>query len=244
LDSGGENLKGRPPAVKQLPVGFTWVSRIEVQMPGIAIGHIAKVEISQGLFGGQGQPLDFESPGLPSLEFTIPADRLLSPGEKLPLDKNLVAEIGELAAGGSPAAARGVSLSLPISVTNEDYNPHPCNSFSLYVQSENGEVSEYSTIGEHGGWRSEDIPGKRTQKLSSALVDSASRGLPGDGLHAVLLYRRSDSFLSELQFCGFIPIPDELRQRIRRTTSEPSPTGSDERGPRVRPPARPRLDQE
>ena len=161
LDGRDGSLKGRPPAVKQLPVGFTWVSRIEVQMPGIAIGHIAKIELSQGLFGGQKHSLDFQNPGLPSLEFRIPAERLLSPGEKLPLDKNLVAEIGELAAGGS----RGVSLSLPISVINEDYNPHPCESFKLYVQSENGEVWEYSTIGERSGWSSEEIPGKTTKKL-------------------------------------------------------------------------------
>ena len=144
----------------QLPVGFTWVSRIEVQMPGIAIGHIARVELSQGLFGGKKHLLDFQSPALPSLEFRVPAERLLSPGAKLPLDKNLVAEIGELAAGSSP----GVSLSLPISVSNEDYNPHPCESFKLYVQSENGEVWEYSTIGERRGWSSEEIPGKDDAK--------------------------------------------------------------------------------
>ena len=216
LDGGGGSLKGRPPAVKQLPVGFTWVSRIEVQMPGIAIGHIAKVELSQGLFGGQKHLLDFQNSGMPSLEFRIPADRLLSPGEKLPLDKNLVAEIGELAAGGS----RGGSLSLPISVINEDYNPHPCESFKLYVQSENGEVWEYSTIGERSGWSSEEIPGKTTKKLSSALADSDSRGSLSEGLHAVLLYRSPEGILSEPRFCGFIPIPDDVRKRMRRNASE------------------------
>jgi serine/threonine protein kinase len=244
LDGGGESVKGRPPAIKQLPVGFTWVSRIEVPMPGIAIGHIAKIELSEGLLGGDRHSLDWESPGLPSLEFRIPAEQLLSPGKNLPLDKNLVAEIGELAADGSSVAARGVSLSLPISVTNEDYNPHPSDSFNLYVQSENGEVWEYATIGDQGGWRSEAIPGKTTQKLRSSLVDSASRGLPGDGLHAVLLYRRSDTFLSEPRFCGFIPIPDDLRQRLRRTASEPSPGAGGERGVRAPRPAKPRSDQE
>ena len=34
----------------------------------------------------------FQNPGLPSLEFGIPAERLLSPGEKLPVGQNLVAE--------------------------------------------------------------------------------------------------------------------------------------------------------
>jgi tetratricopeptide (TPR) repeat protein len=216
LDGGGGSLKGRPPSVKQLPTGFTWVSRIEVQMPGIAIGHIARIELSEGLFGGKMRSLDFQNPALPSLEFKIPAERLLSPGEKLPLDKNLVAEIGGLAVGSSP----GLSLSLPMSVTNEDYNPHPCESFKLYVQSENGEVWEYSTIGEHRGWSSEDIPGKTTRKLSAALADSGLRGSLSEGLHAVLLYRSPEGILSEPRFCGFIPIPDDVRQRMKRTTNE------------------------
>ena len=98
-----QNLNGMPPAVEQLPVGFTWVSTIDVQMPGIAIGYIARIEISEGFFGGKNHSLDFQSPIFPSLEFKVPAERLLSPGQELPLDKNLVAKIGKLAVGSSPA---------------------------------------------------------------------------------------------------------------------------------------------
>jgi tetratricopeptide (TPR) repeat protein len=216
LEGGGRNLKGRPPSVKQLPVGFTWVSRIDVQMPGIAIEHVARVSLSEGLFGGKKHLLDFQKPALPSLDFKVPADFLLSPGAKVPLDKNLVAEIGELAAGGSS----GLPLSLPISVTNEDYNAHPCESFKLYVQSENGEVWEYSTIGERRGWNSEELPGKTTQKLSAVLADSGSRGSLSEGLHAVLLYRSPEGILSEPRFCGFVPVPDDVRQRMKKTTNE------------------------
>ena len=214
-----QNLEGTPPAVEQLPVGFTWVSTIEVQMPGIAIGHIAKIELSEGFFGGKNHSLDFQNSRLPSLEFKIPDEQLLSPGKELSIDKNLVAKIGKLTAGSSP----GISFSLPISVTNEDYNPHPCKSLKLYVQSENGEVREYATIGEGSAWTSEDIPGKSTKKLGFSLVESASRVFTAEGLHAVLLYRSSNGIFSEPQFCGFIPVPDEVQQRMKRTTSEPSP---------------------
>ena len=53
----------------------------------------------RGLVWRKEQLLDFQNPALPSLEFKVPSDFLLSPGTKVPLDKNLVAEIGELAAG-------------------------------------------------------------------------------------------------------------------------------------------------
>jgi len=202
LDGGGGSLKGRPLAVRRLPVGFTWVSRIDVQMPGIAIEHVARIELSEGMFGGKKQLLDFQNPALPSLKFKVPSDFLLSPGAKVPLDKNLVAEIGELAAGSSS----GLSLSLPISVSNEDYNPHPCESFKLYVQSENGEVWEYSTIGERRGWGSEELPGKTKKKLSAVLTDSGSRGSLSEGLHAVLLYRSAlKAFFSSHGFAALFP---------------------------------------
>ena len=60
----------------------------------------------------------------------------------------------------------------------------------------------------------------------------------------MLLYRRSDNFLSEPQFCGFIPIPDEVRQHMRRTTSEPSQIESDGSSERVPPPAKPQSGDE
>ena len=87
LDGGGGSLKGRPPSVRQLPVGFTWVSRIDVQMPGIAIEHVARIELSEGLFGGKKQLLDFQNPALPSLEFKVPSDFLLSPGRSCRLTR-------------------------------------------------------------------------------------------------------------------------------------------------------------
>jgi serine/threonine protein kinase len=215
LDGGNQNLKGRPPAVKQMPLGFTWVSRIDMQLPVIAIEHIVKIEISEGLFGSKKQLLAFQNPALPSLEFKVPPDFLLSPGAKVSLDKNLVAEIGELAVGSSSSA----SLLLPISITNEDYNAHPCKWFKLYVQSNNGEVWEYSTIGK-SGWNSEEIPGKTTRKLSATLADSGSRGSLSEGLHAVLLYRSPEGIFSELRFCGFVPVPDNVRQRMKKTTNK------------------------
>jgi hypothetical protein len=188
-------------------------------MPGIAIEHIARIELSEGLFGGKKQLLDFQNPALPSLDFKVPADFLLSPGTKVPLDKNLVAEIGELAAGSSS----GLPLSLPISVSNDDYNPHPCESFKLYAQSKNGEVWEYSAIGESRGWNSDELPGKTTRKLNAARTDSGSRGSLSEGLHAVLLYRSPEGILSEQRFCGFVPIPpDDVRQRMRRTMGGPA----------------------
>ena len=92
-------------------------------------------------------------------------------------------------------------------VANEDYNPHPCEPFKLYVQSENGDVWEYSTIGERSGWASADIPGKTTKKLRAAPADSGPCGSPGEGLHAVLLYRSPESTLSEPRLLWFCPHP-------------------------------------
>jgi serine/threonine protein kinase len=231
-------LKGTPPAFKQLPVGFTWVTTINVNMPAIA--PIARVDLVEGLFGKQSQPLDFGNPVRPSFEFEIPSERLLTPGTKLNMDDNLVAEIGRLNADSSSTAMQRVSVSLPISVTNEDYNPHDTESFDVYVQLDNGEVRQYSTTQKGNAWSSEVIPGKSTQKYLAAVLNSTAAG----GLRAVLLYRRRNRILSGPEFCGFVPIPDDVRQQIKSTTSDPAPTVSEESHGRIRGPVKPRPGQE
>ncbi len=198
------SMRGAPPALSQLPAGFTWVSKIHVSMPELAVEHITKIELE--LFDPLGETikkqLDPRPSEWPSLDFKVPSEIRLTPGTKLRLDKNLVAEIGKLEIDSSAE----LPFSLPISVTNEDYNPHPCESFELYVQWENGEVWQYARI------KGEEILGKTTRKLSTVLTDSGSRGSLSKEMQAVLLYWHPGS----LRFCGFVPIPDEVRTYIKK----------------------------
>jgi hypothetical protein len=220
-----------PLSIRQLPVGFTWVSRVEVNMPESAIAHITDVAINQGTFANQKQSLDFKDPRLPSLDFKVPDEMLLAPGKKVTLDKNenLVAEFGDL------TLDRSRSLSLAISVANQDYNPHKCDAFCVYVQSDDGEVRYCLTIGES---QREEIPGQMTRKLGvlpdrtrvvtppirpgrnkkPVASDPNTPGLLSGGIHAVLIYHRPNGGFvgSQTQFCGFVPVPDAVRGQSKK----------------------------
>jgi len=174
---------------------------------GIAIEHIARVEF-EGFLEGKGNRSIFRVQPFPRsiLEY-LPKDcyrRARNCRWTRPRSRDR-----ELAVTSSP----GVSLLLPDkAVSNEDYNP-TVRFLQLVRAVENGEVLEYSTIGDAAVGVPRQIPGRRRRSLACPTNSgSGSRGLTTEGT-------RQYSFIAALLIVftaasrGFIPIPDDVRQR-------------------------------
>ena len=267
---GTHIMYGTPSRVQQMPVGFTWTGILKVKMPQNA--PISKVELERKRFGGTFQnpdtrryPMNTGEPAAADFEFDIPPRLLLSEGTNIETGRDVRAGLGHLSVRdsytirehsgyGQPKNEKGLSLSLPIEVTNMDYNPRTVSVPRLSVQFENGEVIERSedTVIQSaqlqdnpdflGGSLAFDVPGKsvHTLILRVDVAESMNAEL-GLNVRRILLY-------AEDGFEGFVQIPDDARQRIvaiARGESEQA-IGEDSRagahrptsGPSVVPPAR------
>jgi len=223
---GGFNLEGGlGKAVEWIPAGFTWTGKVLVSMPKIA--PAVKVELKWTRFGAPLEKprtsrvtLDIARAGPPNLAFEIPKDRLLPEGTVVDHDKNLIAEVGRLTVHDSFAVTdymgrrmeNGLSLSVPIKVTNGDYNAHQVRTFGISVQFENGEVSGYPRL-----TPAEEIPGKSVRTLLAHADFPATMEESRMNVRAVLLYGP----VSGPGFPRFIPIPDDVRKRIREIANSP-----------------------
>ena len=199
---------------------------------------ITKVELERERFGAMFQksdtrrfPMNFEEPTDPDFEFNIPPRLLLSEGAIIEAGRDVSAKIGHLAVQnsytirehngyGQPKKARGLSLSLPIEVTNMDYNPRTATVPQLSVQFENGEVighSEETVIQSAelqnnpdfwSGSQTFEIPGRsvRTLTLRIDIAESMNAEV-GLNVRRILLYGKDG-------FRGFVQIPDDARQSI------------------------------
>ncbi|HEY5314818.1 MAG TPA: DUF4339 domain-containing protein [Pirellulales bacterium] len=168
---GGANVvRGALPRLDQLPVGFTWTTKVNIPMPAAAPMHRAALTVvvlrvrSRGSIIGTvheqkdetyNVPIALPKPGEnhePAFDFKIPSSLLLLPGTELREGKDLVAGVGRVRTtrpdpprGRRVATADGATLSLPIAVKNGDYSAHGSERFELYVQTRNGELWKYAT---------------------------------------------------------------------------------------------------
>ena len=155
-------LEGTPPAIEQMPVGFTWAGKISIRMPQTA--PIAKVELERERFRGMFQQSDTRrfamsssTPTIPDFEFDIPSHLLLSEGATIEAGRDLRSKVGHLIVRdsftakdfgpqrfGAPRSDRGLFLSLPIEFTNMDYNVRTATVPRIWIQFEDGQVVDTS----------------------------------------------------------------------------------------------------
>jgi hypothetical protein len=251
-------LRGAPACLDQMPVGFTWTSELVVQMPPSA--PVAKVELECALPSGSlfqrpatlRVPLNVANPVVPDFGFTIPVQLALAEGSTIVAGKDIRGKIGRLTVGdsfiiktasgyGPPKTIRGLSLSLPVELTNLDYNQRVAVVPRLAIQCADGETLE--TLDE------DIVQSAELKDNPNFLSGSPSFGMPGSSSHTVLLHvniaagmrAKVGSKLSGLllyvqdTFCGFVRIPDDASAAIARIgggdSSATTPAGSRGDGP-------------
>lgn len=220
--AGQSALEGAPQDSESLPIGFTWVSPVKVRLARIA--PIARMEIVRELRAGIFRSLDprtvrrslnFEAPQFPELDFDVPVEHTLSPGQVLTLGRDLSARIGDVSVKGEfsqrhPEYGRqcGYAITLPVTVKNLDYNEHSFTSFGIAVQLDSGMVTELPPGHDHA------LPVPAQQEIraeSSALIALATTLRRGSALPQplrLLVYQGA-------RFRGCIPLVTNIRARCR-----------------------------
>jgi hypothetical protein len=230
---GPGGVRGSPHDVESLPLGFTWTGKVRIEMPRKA--PIAGVVLKND---GHTDPLPMSDFKTPSVEPNVSAGLRVQPGRRFRLDKNLEATIGELTVVATAKVGtsmfrktvKGPGLSLAISVANEDYTPHGAGYFFVYVQTGDGHVRPYAMPS-----CDDPVPGKQTETMAFVMRDDflEEHGgpTPSDVVAVLLYYRAGFGSGGDDMFCGFVPIPDDVRRGLvaegaRQPASQVAPQGA------------------